>query len=149
MTFHMKRCATFNNLWKSCTDKKQTMRKTPDPRQSCKTAFLQISLLYTTFKFILFLLTAIDMPIELMALNVTPQGALLRWTPPLSNVDNYVLTLTHSQGKYNNEKSMRERGNSKRESMSKQTKWEKSEAEKGNNRQRVWRKQRNLRLAQN
>ncbi|XP_046708280.1 tenascin-R isoform X2 [Silurus meridionalis] len=41
--------------------------------------------------------TAMDMPMELMALNVTPQGALLRWIPPLSNVDNYVLTLTHSQ----------------------------------------------------
>ncbi|XP_053483959.1 tenascin-R [Ictalurus furcatus] len=41
--------------------------------------------------------TAMDMPLELMALNVTPQGALLRWTPPLSNVDNYVLTLTRSQ----------------------------------------------------
>ncbi|KAK3545902.1 hypothetical protein QTP70_016587 [Hemibagrus guttatus] len=41
--------------------------------------------------------TAMDMPIELMALNVTPQGALLRWTPPRSNVDNYVLTLTRSQ----------------------------------------------------
>lgn len=40
-----------------------------------------------------------DMPMELMALNVTPQGALLRWTPPLSKVDNYVLTLTRSQGK--------------------------------------------------
>ncbi|KAM9501333.1 tenascin-R [Clarias gariepinus] len=41
--------------------------------------------------------TAMDMPMELMALNVTPQGALLRWTSPLSNVDNYVLTLTCNQ----------------------------------------------------
>uniref|UniRef100_A0AAY4A9Y2 Tenascin-R n=1 Tax=Denticeps clupeoides TaxID=299321 RepID=A0AAY4A9Y2_9TELE len=39
--------------------------------------------------------TAMDMPVDLTALNVTPQGALLRWTPPLSSVDNYVLTLTH------------------------------------------------------
>uniref|UniRef100_A0AAY4AA87 Tenascin R (restrictin, janusin) n=1 Tax=Denticeps clupeoides TaxID=299321 RepID=A0AAY4AA87_9TELE len=38
---------------------------------------------------------AMDMPVDLTALNVTPQGALLRWTPPLSSVDNYVLTLTH------------------------------------------------------
>uniref|UniRef100_A0AAR2K5D1 Tenascin R (restrictin, janusin) n=1 Tax=Pygocentrus nattereri TaxID=42514 RepID=A0AAR2K5D1_PYGNA len=41
--------------------------------------------------------TAMDMPMELTALNVTPQGALLRWTPPLSSVDNYVLTLTRNQ----------------------------------------------------
>uniref|UniRef100_A0AAY5KWU3 Tenascin R (restrictin, janusin) n=1 Tax=Esox lucius TaxID=8010 RepID=A0AAY5KWU3_ESOLU len=38
--------------------------------------------------------TAMDMPMELTALNITPQEALLRWIPPLSNVDNYVLTLT-------------------------------------------------------
>lgn len=50
--------------------------------------------------FAFFLPAAMDMPMELMALNVTPQGALLRWTSPLSNVDNYVLTLTRSQGKY-------------------------------------------------
>ncbi|KAG7267624.1 hypothetical protein CRUP_018602 [Coryphaenoides rupestris] len=41
--------------------------------------------------------TAMDMPAELTALNITPQGALLRWSPPTSEVDNYVLTLTHSQ----------------------------------------------------
>uniref|UniRef100_A0A3Q1F1P8 Tenascin R (restrictin, janusin) n=1 Tax=Acanthochromis polyacanthus TaxID=80966 RepID=A0A3Q1F1P8_9TELE len=41
--------------------------------------------------------TAMDMPAELTALNITPQGALLRWNPPISNVDNYVLTLTHNQ----------------------------------------------------
>ncbi|XP_066537233.1 tenascin-R [Hoplias malabaricus] len=41
--------------------------------------------------------TAMDMPLELTALNVTPQGALLRWSPPLSSVDNYVLTLTRNQ----------------------------------------------------
>lgn len=39
-----------------------------------------------------------DLPAELTALNITPQGALLRWNPPLSSVDNYVLTLTHNQG---------------------------------------------------
>ncbi|XP_067309569.1 tenascin-R isoform X2 [Pseudorasbora parva] len=41
--------------------------------------------------------TAMDMPMELKALNVTPQGALLRWNPPVSSVDNYVLTLTRNQ----------------------------------------------------
>uniref|UniRef100_A0A3Q3XFX3 Uncharacterized protein n=1 Tax=Mola mola TaxID=94237 RepID=A0A3Q3XFX3_MOLML len=41
--------------------------------------------------------TAMDMPAELTALNITPQGALLKWNPPLSSVDNYVLTLTHNQ----------------------------------------------------
>ncbi|XP_051554686.1 tenascin-R isoform X2 [Myxocyprinus asiaticus] len=41
--------------------------------------------------------TALDMPMELTALNVTPQGALLRWNPPVSSVDNYVLTLTRNQ----------------------------------------------------
>ncbi|XP_048018973.1 tenascin-R isoform X2 [Megalobrama amblycephala] len=41
--------------------------------------------------------TAMDMPMELTALNVTPQGALLRWNPPVSSVDNYVLTLTRNQ----------------------------------------------------
>uniref|UniRef100_A0A8C7YQW0 Tenascin R (restrictin, janusin) n=1 Tax=Oryzias sinensis TaxID=183150 RepID=A0A8C7YQW0_9TELE len=41
--------------------------------------------------------TAMDMPAELTALNITPQGALLRWKPPVSNVDNYVLTVTHNQ----------------------------------------------------
>lgn len=39
-----------------------------------------------------------DMPVELTALNVTPQGALLRWNPPVASVDNYVLTLTRNQG---------------------------------------------------
>ncbi|XP_031663231.1 tenascin-R [Oncorhynchus kisutch] len=38
--------------------------------------------------------TAMDMPMELTALNITPQAALLRWNPPLSSVDNYVFTLT-------------------------------------------------------
>ncbi|XP_049602877.1 tenascin-R isoform X2 [Syngnathus scovelli] len=41
--------------------------------------------------------TAMDMPSELSALNITPQGALLRWNPPMSKIDNYVLTLTHNQ----------------------------------------------------
>ncbi|XP_077412011.1 tenascin-R isoform X4 [Vanacampus margaritifer] len=41
--------------------------------------------------------TAMDMPSELTALNITPQGALLRWNPPMSIVDNYVLTLTQDQ----------------------------------------------------
>ncbi|XP_034090403.1 tenascin-R isoform X5 [Gymnodraco acuticeps] len=41
--------------------------------------------------------TAMDMPAELTALNITPQGALLSWNPPISSVDNYVLTLTHNQ----------------------------------------------------
>ncbi|KAM7400663.1 hypothetical protein PAMA_005044 [Pampus argenteus] len=41
--------------------------------------------------------TAMDMPSELTALNITPQGALLRWNPPVSSVDSYVLTLTHNQ----------------------------------------------------
>lgn len=40
------------------------------------------------------------MPAELTALNITPQGALLRWNPPISSVDNYVLTLTHNQGRF-------------------------------------------------
>uniref|UniRef100_A0A3Q2TUE4 Tenascin R (restrictin, janusin) n=1 Tax=Fundulus heteroclitus TaxID=8078 RepID=A0A3Q2TUE4_FUNHE len=42
-------------------------------------------------------LVTMDMPAELTALNITPQGALLRWNPPLSSVDNYVLTITHNQ----------------------------------------------------
>uniref|UniRef100_A0A673IWR4 Tenascin-R n=1 Tax=Sinocyclocheilus rhinocerous TaxID=307959 RepID=A0A673IWR4_9TELE len=41
--------------------------------------------------------TAMDMPMDLTALNVTPQGALLRWNPPVSSVDSYVLTLTRNQ----------------------------------------------------
>ncbi|CDQ56468.1 unnamed protein product [Oncorhynchus mykiss] len=44
--------------------------------------------------------TAMDMPMELTALNITPQGALLRWNPPLSSVDNYVFTLTCYQGRW-------------------------------------------------
>uniref|UniRef100_A0A8C6TG57 Tenascin R (restrictin, janusin) n=1 Tax=Neogobius melanostomus TaxID=47308 RepID=A0A8C6TG57_9GOBI len=41
--------------------------------------------------------TAMDMPSELTVINITPQGAVLRWNPPVSSVDNYVLTLTHNQ----------------------------------------------------
>ncbi|XP_037314098.2 tenascin-R isoform X2 [Pungitius pungitius] len=41
--------------------------------------------------------TAMDMPSELTALNITPRGTLLRWNPPVSSVDNYVLTLTYNQ----------------------------------------------------
>uniref|UniRef100_A0A9J8AB58 Tenascin-R n=1 Tax=Cyprinus carpio carpio TaxID=630221 RepID=A0A9J8AB58_CYPCA len=41
--------------------------------------------------------TAMDMPMDLTALNVTPQGSLLRWNPPVSSVDNYVVTLTRNQ----------------------------------------------------
>lgn len=48
---------------------------------------------------------AMDMPAELTALNITPQGALLRWNPPLSSVDNYVLTLTHNQGELSKQSS--------------------------------------------
>nr|XP_043883712.1 tenascin-R isoform X3 [Solea senegalensis] len=44
-----------------------------------------------------FVFTAMDMPAELTALNITPRGALLRWSPPMSSVDNYVMTLTHNQ----------------------------------------------------
>ncbi|XP_072297564.1 tenascin-R isoform X2 [Eucyclogobius newberryi] len=41
--------------------------------------------------------TAMDMPSELTAINITPQGAVLKWNPPVSSVDNFVLTLTHNQ----------------------------------------------------
>uniref|UniRef100_A0A8C7PIP3 Tenascin R (restrictin, janusin) n=1 Tax=Oncorhynchus mykiss TaxID=8022 RepID=A0A8C7PIP3_ONCMY len=44
---------------------------------------------------------SMDMPMELTALNITPQGALLQWNPPLSSVDNYVLTLTCNQSRQN------------------------------------------------
>lgn len=50
--------------------------------------------------FISFFDIAMDMPMELTALNITPQGALLRWNPPLSSVDNYVFTLTCNQGRW-------------------------------------------------
>lgn len=39
-----------------------------------------------------------DVPLDLIALNITPQGALLRWTPPLANVDVYIITLTYNKG---------------------------------------------------
>lgn len=64
--------------------------------------YLFISACYFSFcqclYFCFVLILAMDMPAELTALNITPQGALLRWNPPLSSVDNYVLTLTHNQG---------------------------------------------------
>ncbi|MEQ2204201.1 hypothetical protein XENOCAPTIV_009570, partial [Xenoophorus captivus] len=61
-------------------------------------AFTFFPLKFTQFQFTCFsLCLAMDMPAELTALNITPQGALLRWNAPQSNVDNYVLTITHNQ----------------------------------------------------
>ncbi|XP_078498130.1 tenascin-R [Lissotriton helveticus] len=39
--------------------------------------------------------TALDNPMALMATNITPTEAVLRWTPPQSDVENYVIVLTH------------------------------------------------------
>ncbi|XP_019355868.2 tenascin-R [Alligator mississippiensis] len=39
--------------------------------------------------------TAMDNPLGLTATNVTPTEALLQWNPPLSEVENYVIVLTH------------------------------------------------------
>ncbi|TFK06961.1 membrane-associated guanylate kinase, WW and PDZ domain-containing protein 2-like [Platysternon megacephalum] len=39
--------------------------------------------------------TAMDHPLGLTATNVTPTEALLQWNPPLSEVENYVIVLTH------------------------------------------------------
>ncbi|NWY05530.1 TENR protein, partial [Nothoprocta ornata] len=39
--------------------------------------------------------TAMDAPLGVTATNVTPTEALLQWNPPLSDVENYVIVLTH------------------------------------------------------
>uniref|UniRef100_A0A452I2U4 Tenascin-R n=1 Tax=Gopherus agassizii TaxID=38772 RepID=A0A452I2U4_9SAUR len=39
--------------------------------------------------------TAMDHPLGLTATNVTPTEALLQWKPPLSEVENYIIVLTH------------------------------------------------------
>ncbi|XP_043941896.1 tenascin-R isoform X2 [Protopterus annectens] len=39
--------------------------------------------------------TAMDSPVGLIATNITPMDALLKWNRPLSSVDNYVITSTH------------------------------------------------------
>ncbi|XP_069497242.1 tenascin-R [Ambystoma mexicanum] len=39
--------------------------------------------------------TAMDSPAGLSATNITPTEAVLRWTPPESDVENYVIVLTH------------------------------------------------------
>ncbi|XP_064371676.1 tenascin-R [Dromaius novaehollandiae] len=39
--------------------------------------------------------TAMDAPLGVTATNVTPTEALLQWNPPLSDVENYVVVLTH------------------------------------------------------
>ncbi|XP_051789090.1 tenascin-R isoform X2 [Erpetoichthys calabaricus] len=41
--------------------------------------------------------TAMDSILGLQVVDITPNGALLQWHPPLSSVDNYVLVLTHNQ----------------------------------------------------
>ncbi|KAM6124250.1 LOW QUALITY PROTEIN: tenascin-R [Pterocles gutturalis] len=42
--------------------------------------------------------TAMDAPLEVTATNITPTEALLQWNPPLSEVESYVLILTHHAG---------------------------------------------------
>uniref|UniRef100_A0A8B9QE39 Tenascin R n=1 Tax=Apteryx owenii TaxID=8824 RepID=A0A8B9QE39_APTOW len=42
--------------------------------------------------------TAMDAPLGVTATNVTPTEALLQWNPPLSDVENYVIVLTHYTG---------------------------------------------------
>ncbi|NWH63004.1 TENR protein, partial [Geococcyx californianus] len=39
--------------------------------------------------------TAMDAPLGVTATNITPTEALLQWNPPLSDVESYVLILTH------------------------------------------------------
>ncbi|XP_071607245.1 tenascin-R isoform X2 [Heliangelus exortis] len=39
--------------------------------------------------------TAMDAPLGITATNITPTEALLQWNPPLSEVESYVLILTH------------------------------------------------------
>ncbi|NWI04242.1 TENR protein, partial [Tichodroma muraria] len=39
--------------------------------------------------------TAMDVPLGVTATNITPTEALLQWNPPLSEVESYVLILTH------------------------------------------------------
>lgn len=41
---------------------------------------------------------AMDAPLGVTATNVTPTEALLQWNPPLSEVESYVLILTHHAG---------------------------------------------------
>ncbi|XP_001373512.1 tenascin-R isoform X1 [Monodelphis domestica] len=39
--------------------------------------------------------TAMDNPVDLIATNITPTEALLKWKSPVGEVENYVLVLTH------------------------------------------------------
>ncbi|XP_045839658.1 tenascin-R isoform X2 [Meles meles] len=39
--------------------------------------------------------TAMDNPVDLTASNITPTEALLQWKPPVGQVENYVIILTH------------------------------------------------------
>ncbi|XP_048353933.1 tenascin-R isoform X2 [Sphaerodactylus townsendi] len=39
--------------------------------------------------------TAMDNPDSLTAINITPTEALLKWEPPVAEVENYVIVLTH------------------------------------------------------
>ncbi|XP_066887257.1 tenascin-R isoform X2 [Kogia breviceps] len=39
--------------------------------------------------------TAMDNPVDLTATNITPTEALLQWKAPVSEVENYVIVLTH------------------------------------------------------
>ncbi|XP_032694637.1 tenascin-R isoform X3 [Lontra canadensis] len=39
--------------------------------------------------------TAMDNPVDLTASNITPTEALLQWKPPMGQVENYVIILTH------------------------------------------------------
>lgn len=37
---------------------------------------------------------------DLTASNITPTEALLQWKPPMGQVENYVIILTHFAGEY-------------------------------------------------
>ncbi|XP_030062602.1 tenascin-R [Microcaecilia unicolor] len=39
--------------------------------------------------------TAMDNPTGLIAFNITPTEAVLRWNPPVAEVENYIIVLTH------------------------------------------------------
>lgn len=42
--------------------------------------------------------TAMDNPESLNATNITPTETLLKWNPPVAEVENYVIVLKHDAG---------------------------------------------------
>uniref|UniRef100_A0AAY4A5F8 Tenascin-R n=1 Tax=Denticeps clupeoides TaxID=299321 RepID=A0AAY4A5F8_9TELE len=62
------------------------------PGESYKSTLTALQVCYILFP------AAMDMPVDLTALNVNHRSALISWQPPIADIDNYMLTYKSADG---------------------------------------------------